>query len=464
MDVVPGRPRAGDRVHAAGSTACSARTDKDGNPAAVAGGAVLEADGTIRQAGYFFSLFRRDVGRSPAPACRRSCSTSTSRCCARSAPSCSSSAASGSSASGVYDDAARRPARRRWTTACASTPRAVSASWSRPSALARLSTVDGEPDEGVPSAEPAPPQARGRELPTVEPGGRLMTRYPQDGVPRPRRQRRLLLPLLPARDGPGRRVRDLGRRHGAGPGRPHRRPRHPPPSLEDLPNYEVVVIQYATGRTWLQADPQAAGRRRHRALRDRRLRAGRAQEQDARARPQVRLRPRQGPRDGHARRRRDDLLDGVASPAATARSTANTWECRNGIDLNRYAWKQARPPRHGHDRLGRRRRPQGLAGALGARDPRRSCASARTCASSPSATPPPRRSSRSSAASARSPTRARAIEVYPATMTLFDVSFAPSAENNQFRGKSDLRWLEASARWACRSSPTPTSIRRSRTA
>jgi GT2 family glycosyltransferase len=37
----------------------SARTDKDGNPAAVAGGAVLEADGTIRQAGYFFSLFRR---------------------------------------------------------------------------------------------------------------------------------------------------------------------------------------------------------------------------------------------------------------------------------------------------------------------------------------------------------------------------------------------------------------------
>ena len=30
-------------------------------------------------------------------------------------------------------------------------------------------------------------------------------------------------------------------------------------------------------------------------------------------------------------------------------------------------------------------------------------------------------------------------------MTLFDISFAPSAENNQFRGKSDLRWLEASA-------------------
>ena len=45
----------------------------------------------------------------------------------------------------------------------------------------------------------------------------------------------------------------------------------------------------------------------------------------------------------------------------------------------------------------------------------------------------------------RSPTRRAGIEVYPASMTLFDLSIAPSAENNQFRGKSDLRWLEASA-------------------
>jgi glycosyltransferase involved in cell wall biosynthesis len=37
------------------------------------------------------------------------------------------------------------------------------------------------------------------------------------------------------------------------------------------------------------------------------------------------------------------------------------------------------------------------------------------------------------------------IETYPATMTLFDIAIAPSAENNLFRGKSDLRWLEASA-------------------
>jgi GT2 family glycosyltransferase len=39
-----------------------ARTGTDGEPAAVAGGAVLEANGTIRQAGYFFSVFRRAWG------------------------------------------------------------------------------------------------------------------------------------------------------------------------------------------------------------------------------------------------------------------------------------------------------------------------------------------------------------------------------------------------------------------
>jgi glycosyltransferase involved in cell wall biosynthesis len=38
-----------------------------------------------------------------------------------------------------------------------------------------------------------------------------------------------------------------------------------------------------------------------------------------------------------------------------------------------------------------------------------------------------------------------ALEVYPAAMTLFDIALAPSGNNNFFRGKSDLRWLEASA-------------------
>ncbi len=38
----------------------SARTGTDGAPAAMAGGAVVEPNGLIRQAGYFFSLFRRN--------------------------------------------------------------------------------------------------------------------------------------------------------------------------------------------------------------------------------------------------------------------------------------------------------------------------------------------------------------------------------------------------------------------
>ncbi len=37
------------------------------------------------------------------------------------------------------------------------------------------------------------------------------------------------------------------------------------------------------------------------------------------------------------------------------------------------------------------------------------------------------------------------LDVYPAAMTLYDISLAPAGEANFFRGKSDLRWLEASA-------------------
>src|SRR5689334_7900299 len=37
------------------------------------------------------------------------------------------------------------------------------------------------------------------------------------------------------------------------------------------------------------------------------------------------------------------------------------------------------------------------------------------------------------------------FETYPAAMTLFDVALAPAGKGSFFRGKSDLRWLEASA-------------------
>ena len=38
-----------------------------------------------------------------------------------------------------------------------------------------------------------------------------------------------------------------------------------------------------------------------------------------------------------------------------------------------------------------------------------------------------------------------ALDVYPAAMAHFDIALAPAGDSNFFRGKSDLRWLEASA-------------------
>jgi glycosyltransferase involved in cell wall biosynthesis len=118
------------------------------------------------------------------------------------------------------------------------------------------------------------------------------------------------------------------------------------------------------------------------------------------------------------------------------------WVCPNGIDLQRYAY--ARPDHEyvtigwagtvGHqesmrpwlDAIARvlRARPQArfttvgtdfaeeLAGEFGAR-----------CRSLPFAS----------------------LEVYPASMSTFDIALAPAGNSNFFRAKSDLRWLEASA-------------------
>jgi hypothetical protein len=38
-----------------------------------------------------------------------------------------------------------------------------------------------------------------------------------------------------------------------------------------------------------------------------------------------------------------------------------------------------------------------------------------------------------------------ALDTYPASMTLYDIALAPAGDNTFYRGKSDLRWLEASA-------------------
>jgi glycosyltransferase involved in cell wall biosynthesis len=120
-----------------------------------------------------------------------------------------------------------------------------------------------------------------------------------------------------------------------------------------------------------------------------------------------------------------------------------TWACYNGIDLKRYAWPK--PARTGVT--------IGWAGGVGHK--------ASLARWEPAVRevlrkrPETRMMSVGYGAAVHyleefGPERAVAlpsgkIEVYPASMTAFDIAIAPSSESNLFKGKSDLRWLEASA-------------------
>jgi glycosyltransferase involved in cell wall biosynthesis len=120
-----------------------------------------------------------------------------------------------------------------------------------------------------------------------------------------------------------------------------------------------------------------------------------------------------------------------------------TWACYNGIDLKRYAWPT--PPREGvtigwaggvgHKASLARWEPA-IRGALRARPEARFMSVGHAAAAVYVDEFGPER------AIALPPAQ---IEVYTASMKLFDLAIAPSAETNLFRGKSDLRWLEASA-------------------
>ena len=145
----------------------------------------------------------------------------------------------------------------------------------------------------------------------------------------------------------------------------------------------------------------------------------------------------------HARRRRHHLLDRRSSPAATARSTRAPGSAATASTSS--ATSGRKPPRSGvtigwaggvgHKASLARWEPA-LRNVLRARPEARFVSVGHPAAAEFVEEFGP---------SAPSPTRRAGIEVYPASMTLFDLSIAPSAENNQFRGKSDLRWLEASA-------------------
>lgn len=121
----------------------------------------------------------------------------------------------------------------------------------------------------------------------------------------------------------------------------------------------------------------------------------------------------------------------------------NVWTCQNGLDLARYEHERA--PREGVTIgwAGGVGHTQALAGWLPE--------VARALRDHPEARFV---SVGQPAARALQPEfgteRARAIpfghlETYPASMTVFDIAIAPAGRNNLFKGKSDLRWLEASA-------------------
>jgi glycosyltransferase involved in cell wall biosynthesis len=215
-----------------------------------------------------------------------------------------------------------------------------------------------------------------------------------------------------------------------------------PPRAEDLFDYDVVVVQYGSGKHWLKLtrELQDAGVTVLYEVDDyvHAARKNRTHELSALF--------------GASRLREMEMVmrvvDGmICSTAYIARRyrafNPRTWECRNGIDLKRYEWPR---PAHsgvtigwaggvGHKASLARWEPA-LRAVLRARPEARFVSVGHFAAE----------------AYVEEFGRERVhswptagIEVYPATMTLFDLAIAPSAENNQFRGKSDLRWLEASA-------------------
>ena len=214
------------------------------------------------------------------------------------------------------------------------------------------------------------------------------------------------------------------------------------PTVEDLFDYEVVVLQQPRGTGWLKLirELQAAGVRVLYEIDDyiqsaRKMKSHELSEvYDAQFVGRMEM----------AMRVTDGVICSTPYLARRYRSfNSRTWACRNGIDLRRYAWP--RPPREGVT--------LGWSGGVGHKA---SLARWEPAVRAVMRARPETRFVSLGHPFARElveefgPERAVAlppgkIEVYPASMSLFDIAIAPSAENNLFRGKSDLRWLEASA-------------------
>jgi glycosyltransferase involved in cell wall biosynthesis len=213
------------------------------------------------------------------------------------------------------------------------------------------------------------------------------------------------------------------------------------PSFESFFDYDVVVLQLPAGKEWLKAirQLQAAG-------------VTVLYEVDDWLRGIRKLASHDFKDHFHKRaleafelcmRAADGVICSTPWLADRYRGlNANTWVCRNGIDLRRYAF--TRPPR---DHVG-----IGWAGGTG-----------HTASAKPWVVEVGRVMNdlpNTHFTSIGQPfalwlqelfgerTLAvpfTALEVYPAAMTHFDIALAPAGKGDYFKGKSDLRWLEAAA-------------------
>lgn len=215
-----------------------------------------------------------------------------------------------------------------------------------------------------------------------------------------------------------------------------------PPTRADLFDYDVIVIQQARGVEWLKLirELQAAGVAVLYEIDD--------YIQGARKTRSHELRDQFNAAFVRELELPMNVCDGIICStdylARRYRSfNEHTWACYNGIDLNRYAWPK--PERTGVT--------IGWAGGVGhiaslarwepaVRAVMRARPETRFVSVGHGAAANYIEEFGTERAIGLPPGK---IEVYPAAMTVFDVAIAPSAENNLFRGKSDLRWLEASA-------------------
>ncbi len=314
-----------------------------------------------------------------------------------------------------------------------------------PSVRARaIELVDGEPDNTTADARRLRFKHAGVSLQALGPGGRVMQSIPKTlfvgwGVSVVSYYRAFLPAIALGADyvawsSVDEKANELVLVTGLGASTPQ---------LSDLFDYEVVIIQQPRGARWLRLirELQAAGVVVLYEIDDYIQSARKIKSHELVDVFDADFVARAGAADDGGRRHH--LLDRLHRAPLPHVQRAHV-----GV-LQRHRPQALRlgqaGPRGRHDRLGRAASATRPRSHAGSRRCATSCVPGPRRASCPSATAPRPSTSRSSARSGRSPLPPGKIEVYPAAMTLFDIAIAPSSESNLFKGKSDLRWLEASA-------------------